>query len=127
MTSITGDDLAPVLAAFAAGSVDGAALQAAFDAATLFVQRVPGGSDHPGGPALAAVGPPGAGYVVVHASLRALAAYAGPGDWASAPGADLLDLVPPGYGLLVDPAGPYPAVLPASALRRGRVLSAVRR
>jgi len=124
VTPITGDDLTPVLAAFAAGSVGGAALQAAFGTATLFVQRVPSAS---GGPALAAVGPPGAGYVVVHASLRTLAAYAGPCDWASAPGADLLDLVPPGYGLLVDPAGAHPAVLPARALRRGRVLTAVRR
>jgi hypothetical protein len=124
VTPVTGDDLTPVLAAFAAGSVDGAALQAAFETATLFVQRVPCGS---GGPALAAVGPPGSGFLVVHASLRALAAYAGPCDWASAPGADLLDLVPPGYGLLVDPAGPHPAVLQAGALRRGRVLSAVRR
>jgi hypothetical protein len=124
VTPTTGDDLTPVLAAFAAGSVDGAALQAAFETATLFVQRVP---DASGGPAVAAVGPPGAGHVVVHASLRSLAAYAGPCDWASAPGADLLDLVPPGYGLLVDPAGPHPGVLPAGALRRGRVLSAVRR
>jgi hypothetical protein len=124
VTPITGEDLTPVLAAFAAGSVDGAELQAAFETATLFVRRVPSAS---GGPALAAVGPPGAGYVVVHASRRTLAAYAGPCDWASAPGADLLDLVPPGYGLLVDPAGPHPAVLPARALRRGRVLTAVRR
>jgi hypothetical protein len=124
VTPITGDDLTPVLAAFAAGSVDGASLQTAFETATLFVHRVPSAS---GGPALAAVGPPGAGYVVVHASLLALAAYAGPCDWAGAPGADLLDLVPPGYGVVVDPAGQHPAVLAASALRRGRVLSAVRR
>jgi hypothetical protein len=124
MTPITGDDLTPVLAAFAAGSIDGAALQAAFETATLFVRRAPSAS---GGPALAAAGPPGAGYVVVHASLRTLATHSGPCDWASAPGADLLDLVPPGYGLLVDPAGPHPAVLPARALSRGRVLSAVRR
>jgi hypothetical protein len=124
MTSSTGDDVTQVLAAFAAGAVDGAALQAAFETATLFVRRLPSAS---GGPALAAVGPPGAGYVVVHASLRTLAAHAGPCDWASAPGAELLDLVPPGYGVLVDPAGPHPAVLPPGALRPGRVLTAVRR
>jgi hypothetical protein len=124
VTPISGDEFTAVLAAFAAGSVDGGALQAAFETATLFVQRVP---DASGGPAVAAVGPPGAGYLVVHASLRSLAAYAGPCDWASAPGADLLDLVPLGYGLLVDPAGAHPAVLPAVALGSGRVLSAVRR
>ena len=42
--------------------------------------------------------------------------------WRST-GRDLVDLVPEGYGLVVDPAGPHPAVMPARALRRAVVIS----
>ena len=112
--------LRPVLAAWAGGAVRPERLQAAFDAATLYVQRVPG-SD--GRPAVAALGEPGSGYVALYSSLETLAAGAGECDWAAAPGRDLLELVPAGHGVVVDPAGPHPAVLPAAALRRGVVLA----
>ena len=93
---------------------------AGFETATYYVQRVPGEG---GAPAVAALGPPGAGFVAMFSSLDALAAYAGECDWASAPGADLLELVPPGYGVVVDPGGPHPAVLAAWAITRGVVIS----
>ena len=54
------------------------------------------------------LGPPGAGLIALYSSLEALAAQAGECDWASAPGADLLELVPPGYGVVVDPGGAAP-------------------
>lgn len=99
-------------------------LPADFETATLYVQRVPG----PGGrPAVAAFGPPGAGYVAMYSSLATLAQHAGECDWASATGHDLLQLVPDGYGIVLDPAGPHPAVLPASALGTGVVITAVPR
>lgn len=112
--------LEPVLAAWAAGTIGPEQLQAAVDAATLYVQRVQGAD---GAPASAAYGRPGTGLVAFYPSLEAMAAAVGECDWAGAPGRDLLDLVPGGYGLVVDPGGPHPAVLPASALRRGVVLS----
>ena len=101
-----------------------AELPADFETATLYVQRVPG----PGGrPAVAAFGPPGAGFVAMFYSLATLELHAGECDWASATGRDLLQLVPDGYGVVLDPAGPHPAVLPASALGRGVVITAVPR
>lgn len=115
--------LAPVLARWAAGELEAADLHAAFEAATLFVRRMPAAD---GRPAVAALGRPGAGFVALYSSLDALARHAGQDalarhagrDWASAPGGDLLDLVPPGYGVVVDPAGPHPAVLSAAAFGR---------
>jgi hypothetical protein len=91
-----------------------------FETTTYYVQRVTGEG---GVPAVAALGPPGAGYLALYSSLEALASYAGECDWASAPGADLLELVPPGYGVVVDPGGPHPAVLAAWAIGRGVVIS----
>ena len=91
-----------------------------FETTTFYVQRVPGEG---GAPAVAALGPPGAGYLALYSSLEALAAQAGECDWAAAPGADLLELVPPGYGVVVDPGGPQPAVLAAWAISRGVVIS----
>ncbi len=95
-----------------------------FETAILYVQRVPGPS---GRPAVAAVGPPGAGYVAMYSSLATLALHAGQCDWASGTGRDLLQLVPDGYGVVLDPAGPQPAVLPARAVGSGVVITAVPR
>ncbi len=118
MTAV--DGLAPAVAAFCDGRLPAAAFQAALERATLFVERVEGPS---GAAAVAAVGEPGSGAVCLYTSLAELAAHAGECDWASAPGADLLDLVPEGYGVVVDPAGPFTVALPASALSRGVVMS----
>jgi hypothetical protein len=123
-------DLAPVLAGWSLGLVDAERLQAAFDAATLYVQRVAGVD---GRPALAAYGDEDSGerYVAVYSSLTQLARHVlgrsgasiDGADWAGAPGRDLLDLLPDGHGVVVDPAGQHPAVLPAGALRRGTVIA----
>ena len=113
-------DLAAALAAWHAGGIDAEQLQAAFDTGTVYVQRTTTDDGHP---ALVAVGQPGAGYVAFFSSLESLAAHAGECDWASAPGRDLVVLVPEGYGLVVAPAGPHPAVLPSAALRRAVVIS----
>jgi type III secretion system (T3SS) SseB-like protein len=91
-----------------------------FETTTYYVQRVPGEG---GAPAVAALGPPGAGYLALYSSLEALAAQAGECDWAAAPGVDLLELVPPRYGVVVDPGGPQPAVLAAWAISCGVVIS----
>ena len=99
-------------------------LPADFETASLYVQRVPGPN---GRPAVAAFGPPGAGYIAMFSSLATLELHAGECDWASATGRDLLQLVPDGYGIVLDPAGPHPAVLPASALASGVVITAVPR
>jgi hypothetical protein len=101
-----------------------AELPADFETATVYVQRVPGPS---GRPAVAALGLPGAGYVPMFSSLATLELHAGECDWASATGRDLLQLVPDGYGIVLDPAGPHPAGLPASALGRGVVITTVPR
>jgi SseB protein N-terminal domain len=95
-----------------------------FETATLYVQRVPRPS---GRPAVAAFGPPGAGYVAMFSSAATLELHAGECDWASATGRDLLQLVPDGYGIVLDPAGPHAAVLPATAIQSGVVITAVPR
>ncbi len=113
-------DLGAALAAWHADAIDAVQLQAAFEASTVYVQRT---TTDDGRPAVVAVGQPGAGYVAFFSSFESLAAHAGECDWASAPGRDLVDLVPEGYGLVVDPAGPHPAVMPARAMRRAVVIS----
>ncbi len=113
-------DLGAALAAWHADAIDAVRLQAAFEASTVYVQRT---TTDDGRPAVVAVGQPGAGYVAFFSSFESLAAHAGECDWASAPGRDLVELVPEGYGLVVDPAGPHPAVMPARALRRAVVIS----
>jgi hypothetical protein len=119
-TTAYATDLAAALAAWHADEIDAEQLQAAFDAGAVYVQRT---TTDDGRPAVVAVGQPGAGYVAFFSSLASLAAHAGECDWASARGRDLVDLVPEGYGLVVDPAGPHPAVMPAGAMRRGVVIS----
>jgi SseB protein N-terminal domain len=119
-TATTYVDLGAALATWHADAIDAGQLQAAFDAGTVYVQRT---TTEDGRPAVVAVGQPGAGYVAFFSSLESLAAHAGECDWASAPGRDLVDLVPEGYGLVVDPAGPHAAVMPARAMRRAVVIS----
>ncbi|MEV4838068.1 SseB family protein [Nonomuraea sp. NPDC049486] len=64
-------------------------------------------------PGVVAVGPPGAGLVPAFTLPEALAAFAAAGKdeteprFFSATGRDLLDLIPEGYGVLVDPGTAY--------------------
>ena len=120
MRATTNDTLAAALAAWHDEGLDAEQLQAEFEASTVYVQRTTTDDGHA---AVVAVGQPGAGYVAFFSSLESLAAHAGECDWANAPGRELVDLVPDGYGLVVDPAGPHPAVMPARAMRRAVVIS----
>lgn len=113
-------EIVAVLTSWADGRATPAELHAAFESASLYVQRVPG---RDGGPAVAALGPLGAGFVPMFTSLDALAAAVSECDWASAPGRDLLSLVPAGYGVALDPGSSHAALLPADAIRRGVVIS----
>jgi SseB protein N-terminal domain len=114
--------LVQTLVAWAAGEVAATELQDVFEAAPLYVQRVPGPD---GGPAIAVIGAPGAGAVPMYTSLETLAAAAGECDWARGSGRDLLAFVPDGYGVMVDPGTPHTALLPAESIRRGVVISRV--
>lgn len=67
----------------------------------------PEGEGHPGGGA----------WVAVFSSLAEFGAFTGGGDWFSLRGADLLDLLPPGHALLLDPAGAAPLRLDPAASR----------
>ncbi|MYW03766.1 SseB family protein [Streptomyces sp. SID3343] len=65
----------------------------------------------PESPGFGALGVPGDGMVPVFTSLEQLARFAGQGAWFSTLGSDLLDLLPPGYDLGLDLAGPQPYLL----------------
>ncbi len=112
---MTAVDLAVVVAGFARGDSTPEQLHAAFLAATVYAPR----PVRPQRPGVLAAGPVGAGHVPVFTSLDELGRWAGECDWFATTGADLLDLLPPGYGLLVDPAGDHPVGLAAWSLRRG--------
>jgi hypothetical protein len=67
--------------------------------------------------------------VPVFSSEEELARYAvargeaeGVVRWFSTTGREVLDLLPDGYGVALDPAGAYPLVLPASSIAHGVVL-----
>lgn len=61
-------------------------------------------------PGVVAVGPAGEGLVPAFTSPEALARHTGGGNFFSTIGRDLLDLLPDGYGVLVDPGTEYAAV-----------------
>ena len=108
--------LTSAAASFAAGRSDSAAFAAVFATGQIYALRPP----PPCPPGLVAAGEPGRdGHVLVFTSLEQLARHAGECDWLSTTGADLLALLPAGYGVLVDPASDRPLALPATALRRG--------
>lgn len=105
---------------YVAGELPGAELRDAFAAATVYCQR----GERPG---FVAVGEPGHGVVPVFSSLTELANYTvgrgEPGtDWFSTTGADVLDLLPDGYGVVLDCAGPRPLTIPAEAVGDAAVL-----
>ena len=103
--------LADVARAFSAGEADAQTLHEAFLAATLWCEA----GDRPG---FQAFGTQGSGMVPVFTSETELARARGAVSWFSTNGADLLDLVPEGYDLVLDMAGETPLVLRPAALRR---------
>jgi hypothetical protein len=118
--------LAEVASEFAAGRATPQGLHDAFVSATVFCEA----GDRPG---FVAVGPPGDGFIPVFTSDRELARARGAVRWFSTTGADLLGLVPDGYDLILDIAGPTPlrlcpaAVHGTAAAEAGRRFAAVYR
>jgi SseB protein N-terminal domain len=94
-------------------------LHAAFLGATVYCERGPT-------PGFRALGPAGAGVVPVFTSPEQLALARGTVAWFSLLGAELLDLLPDGYDLILDIGGATPLRLRPAALHR-RLLVEVER
>ncbi|MFF7246804.1 SseB family protein [Embleya sp. NPDC008237] len=96
------------IARLLAGDGDPPALLAALLAARLYCERL----EQVG---FAAIGPPGGGVVPVFTSEEQLALFVGGAcDWFATEGGDLVRLLPAGYDIAVDLAGPQPVRLRAS-------------
>ncbi len=80
----------------------------AFLQARVYCQR-------PEQPGFIAVGEPPDAVIPVFSSLAELGAFAGETDYFSTTGRDVLDLLPQGYDLALDPAGDYPLRLDPAA------------
>lgn len=103
--------LAEVARRVAAGRAGPAELLECFLAATVFCEA----PDSPGVvPALTPQGP----VVCMHSSLAELAAARGSAAWFSTTGIDLLDLLPAGHDLLLDPASEHVLRLRPASLRK---------
>lgn len=100
-------ELCAQVAGLLAGEGDPEALLNALRRSRLYCVRL-------GSVGFAAIGPPGAGFVPVFTSEEQLALFAGKSDWFSTDGADVLRLLPPGYDLALDLAGPQPVRLHAA-------------
>lgn len=72
-------------------------------------------------PGLLAVGAPGDGFIPVFSSEAELQQARGPVGWFATTGADLLGLIPEGYDVALDMAGPAPLLLRRAALRAATV------
>ena len=106
----------PTLADVAADAArDGAATAAELHrvllSSTVYCER----GERPG---FEALGPPGEGAVCIFSSLEQLALARGTVDWFALTGADLLDLLPAGYDLLLDLGGAAPVRIATAALDR---------
>jgi SseB protein N-terminal domain len=101
----------------AAGRATPADLHAALLASTLYCERGPS-------PGFLALGPTGtgAGAVPVFSSVEQLALARGSVAWFSLSGADLLDLLPAGYDVILDIGGASPVRLRPSAVERQTVV-----
>ncbi len=96
---------------FLAGKCEAPQLHEAFTRATVYCQA----AERPG---FVATGEQDRGWVPVFSSLSELARYAVARDqpdmgWFSTTGADVLDLLPEGYGLVLDPLSEHCLTLPA--------------
>ncbi|MGW6914504.1 hypothetical protein ACWGB8_11880 [Kitasatospora sp. NPDC054939] len=105
-------DLPGAIAAQRAGGATEQQTERAFRAATLWFQR-------PERPGFLAVDADGGPLIAVHSSLEQLVRHAGACDWASTSGDDLLDLLPSGHRLLLDPLGPDPQLIDPAGWRAG--------
>lgn len=103
--------LAEIARGVATGACVPADLHAALLAATVYCERGDG-------PGFRALGTPGDGLIAVYSTPEQVALARGTVRWFSLTGADLLDLVPAGYDLLLDPGGEFPLRLRPAALAR---------
>jgi SseB protein N-terminal domain len=104
-----------VARAFDAGEADAHAVHRAFLRSRFWCEA----GDRPG---LQALGAPGAGVVPVFTSEAELARARGAVRWFSTTGADLLDLLPDRYELVVDIQSDVPLRLQSAAVQRGSVV-----
>lgn len=109
---------APALVHVARGLAIGTAsaddLHAAFVASTVYCER----AERQG---FRALGTPGDGVVPAFTSAEQLAIARGPVPWFTLSGAELLDLLPAGYDILLDIGGAHPLRLRPVARGRGRI------
>lgn len=105
----TGDELRRAAAGVAAGTATAHDLHRVLLTATLWCEA-------PESPGFVAQGRPPQAVVAIYSSPEQLAAHRGPVRWFSTTGADLLGLMPAGYDLVLDPAGPAPLRIRPSAL-----------
>ena len=103
--------LAEVAAAVAAGTASPHELHQAFLSATLWCEA-------PESPRFVARGHPPNAVVAVYTSPEQLAADRGAQRWLSTTGVDVLELLPAGPDLVLDPAGPFPLRIKPTALVR---------
>ncbi len=103
--------LADVAHDVAAGAATAAELHDVLLATTVYCER----GVRPG---FEALGRPGDGAVCIYTSPEQLAVARGAVPWFSLTGADLLDLLPAGYDLLLDLGSQTPLRLAVSALDR---------
>jgi hypothetical protein len=101
--------LADVARDVALGSATPEQLHAAFLDAVVFCERAEA-------PGFRALGAPRAGVIPVFSSPEQLALARGTVAWFSMTGAELLDLVPEGYDLLLDMGGSAPLRLRTAAM-----------
>jgi hypothetical protein len=109
--------LADTLRDAAAGVAGPADVHAAFLGATVYCERGRA-------PGFRALGAAGAGVVPVFTSPEQLALARGTVAWFSLPGAELLDLLPDGYDLVLDIGGDTPLRLRPAALDRRLLVEA---
>lgn len=116
-----GSDLTAAAAEAASGELPPEAFSEVFLSSEIFCQR-------PERPGFLALGEPPDGLIPVFSAPAQLAAFTGGAcDWFSTTGADLLSLVPPGFGLLLDPAADHAVRLdPAAWTARPRLRIAFR-
>lgn len=103
--------LADVARDVAGGAASAPDLHAAFLTSTIFCER---GAK----PGFTAWGEPDSGLIAVFSSVAELALARGRVEYFSLTGADLLDLLPAGYDLVLDIAGESPLRLSMSAVGR---------
>jgi hypothetical protein len=109
--------------AFARGEIDGSAFADVFTASTLYCHA-------PESPGFVPVGEPGHEEVPVFTSPYELALYGQARgierlQWFSTTGEDILQLLPDGFGIVVDIAGETTLRLPATAIGDGLELRPV--